>query len=114
MKVIFTPEDGIEQTWDFHINDMLMTELEAVEKVTDLSLHEFAEGLRNGRVTAYRALVWVMRRRNGEPELRYRDVDFPLGALRLKFEQPEPTDDDEDDEESGPKEEAPQSGAESG
>lgn len=116
LKVHYTPDDAEPQVWDFDVGRLMVVELEAIEKVTGLSYIEFAEGLDKARGAAYRALVWVMRKSHGEPDLRYSAVDFPIGALR--FERIDDVDqelaqltDTEDGDEEVPKEAAPQNGA---
>ena len=86
MIITYTPDDGEKQVWSFSPERLLTTEAEAIEKVTGQSYADFAEALLNGGITARRAVVWVMRKRCGEPELRFRDVDFPVGAFRLDLD----------------------------
>jgi hypothetical protein len=84
----FTPDEGEKQEWRFRGDKLMTTEAEAVEKVTGMTYAEFGERLLNGNPTARRAVVWVMRKRT-EPTLRFGEVDFPMGALRLDFEDEE-------------------------
>lgn len=82
MKLVYTPEEGDKQTWDFDIRKLMVTELEDIEKVTDLSYLQFAQALENSSTTAFRALVWVMLKRTNA-DLRYSAVDFQIGALQF-------------------------------
>lgn len=89
MIVTFVPDEGDKQTWTFKPDRLLTTEAEAVERVTGQTYSEFGASLMNGGVTARRALVWIMRKRNGEPGVAFRDVDFPIGALSLELDDEE-------------------------
>lgn len=88
MILTFTPDEGEKQEWRFRGDKLMTTEAEAVEKVTGMSYAEFGERLLQGNPTARRAVVWVLRKRT-EPTLRFGEVDFPMGALQLDFEDEE-------------------------
>jgi hypothetical protein len=105
MKIFYAPDDGDAQAWDFDPMRMLTTEAEAIETVTGLTYIQFGEALENGSMKAFRALVWIMRKRHEDPTLKYRDVDFPIGALTFEADDEEPADDEQVDV-PGPKEEA--------
>jgi len=100
MKIFYTPDDGDAQAWDFDPMRILTTEAEAIETVTGLTYIQFGEALGNGSMKAFRALVWIMRKRHEDPMLKYRDVDFPIGALTFENDE-EPSEGSE--EEPGPK-----------
>lgn len=105
MKIFYAPDEGDAQAWDFDPLRMLTTEAEAIETVTGLTYIQFGEALENGSMKAFRALVWTLRKRHGEAELHYRDVDFPIGALTFENDDA-PGDEQEEAEQAGPKEEA--------
>jgi hypothetical protein len=105
MKIFYAPDDGDPQAWDFDPARMLTSEAEAIETVTEMTYLEFGEALSKGSMKAFRALVWIMRKRHEDATLRYRDVDFPIGALTFENDEPEPADDEQADS-PGPKEEA--------
>lgn len=89
MIVTYTPDEGDKREWRFKPERLLATEAEAVERVTGGTYSEFGASLMNGGVTARRALVWIMRKRDGEPEVKFRDVDFPIGALSIELDDEE-------------------------
>lgn len=64
---------------EYPIARLMVTEVEAFEKVTGLAMQD---GLASGSATALRALVWIARKRI-EPELRFSDVDFALEDLEV-------------------------------
>ena len=92
MIVTYTPDEGEPRVWPFKPDRLLTTEAEAVERVTGQTYREFGEALFAGSVTAYRALVWVLRKRNGVPDLRFKDVVFPIGALSIDLDDGEKVD----------------------
>jgi hypothetical protein len=86
MIVTFMHEDGDKREWQFKPDRLLTTEAEAIERVTGMTYADFGESLMNGGMTARRAMVWVLRKRNGEPELKFRDVDFPVGDVDIDLD----------------------------
>jgi len=89
MIVTFTPDEGAPTVWPFKPDRLLTTEAEAVERVTGLTYSEFGQAIFKGSTTAYRALVWVLRKRNGEPDIRFKDVDFYIGQLEIDLDDEE-------------------------
>lgn len=88
MILTYAPDDGDKQEWRFRGDRLMTTEAEAIEKVTAFTYADFGRKLLEGNPTARRAVVWVLRKRT-EPTLRFGDVDFPMGALTLDFEDEE-------------------------
>jgi hypothetical protein len=89
MIVTYTPEDGDKQEWEFKPDRLMTTEAEAIERVTGMTYGEFGESLMKGGMTARRSMVWVLRKRNGEPTLKFRDVDFPVGDVEITLDDEE-------------------------
>jgi hypothetical protein len=56
-------------------------ELMDVERETGMTTLEWQLKLQHGSVTASTALVWMLRRRNGEPQLRFDEVKFDMRDL---------------------------------
>jgi hypothetical protein len=82
-------EDGTERVWDnFKPDRMMSPEAEVIEKITGMSFSEWGQALLNGRVLAGRALVFVLKKRE-EPTLRFRDVAFPVGDLKVDLDEDE-------------------------
>ncbi len=67
---------------------MLSTEAEAIEGVTTLSFVQWGQALLNGSAICGRALVWVLLKRENPP-LRFRQVDYPIGALSVELDNEE-------------------------
>jgi hypothetical protein len=75
-EVRFT-QDGKQYGYD---PDKITT-LEAIElkKMTSFTVTKWVEALQGGDAEAYRAFVWLARKRAGDtPEGRYSEFDFPL------------------------------------
>jgi hypothetical protein len=89
VRITYTPDDGEKREWDFKPGRLLATEVEAIEKVTDMTFMEWAEAMSKGSATGLRGLVWVLRKRHGEPELRYRDVDFSYDSVAFEPDEEE-------------------------
>ena len=74
-----------ERRVEFDAGEFTSKEGIAIEKATGLSWQQFIEtALPNNEktnLTALTALVWMVRRRNGEPDLAYQDVEFLMGEV---------------------------------
>lgn len=68
---------------DFDDGRMPVSEAIALEKVSGLTAPELWEGVNRFSGTALLALVWLVRRRAGETDLRYSAVDFDLSAFDM-------------------------------
>lgn len=88
MKLIFTDNDGAQHEWPLDISKLLVTELEAIERVTQLGYLQFAEALDKFSVGAYRALIWVLLKRKS-PTLKYSAFDFSISQLQLEPDEDE-------------------------
>jgi hypothetical protein len=86
--LIYEPEGATPREWDFEPDKLMTAEVEAIERQTGWTYVEFGQQLGKGSVTAKRALLWVLLKRN-EPTLRHAQVDVPAGAIRLKFSRAE-------------------------
>ena len=74
--------DGVTYP-DFDDRRLLNTEAIALKKVSGLGVKTFWEGVEAFDPEALTALVWLVRRRGGETELRYGGLEFDLGTLDL-------------------------------
>lgn len=88
MRLIYSPEGGEAQEWDFIPGKMMSVEAEALEKATGWTYIEFGEKFMAGSTLARRALLWVMRRRT-ERGLKFSDVKFALDELDVDFSRDE-------------------------
>lgn len=88
MLIIYRPEGGEERTWEFDPQEMLDVEATAIERVTGLTYAEFGEKFLKGSILAWKALLWVLRRRS-EPTLAFRDVSFRVKEFEWQLDQKE-------------------------
>lgn len=88
MFLTYRPEGADERRWPFKPERLMSAEAEAIERQTGWTYEEFGERLIKGSVTARRALLWVMLKRE-EPTLRYSQVDVPSGSVALDYERHE-------------------------
>ena len=85
MLIIYRPEGGEEQTWQFDPQEMLDVEATAIERVTGFTYAEFGEKFLKGSILAWKALLWVLRRRT-EPTLAFRDVSVRVKEFEWKLD----------------------------
>lgn len=89
MKVIYRPDGGTEQVWDYKPDDLPYAEAEAVEDVLDVTFDEFRQKVARGGAKARRALLWVLLRRDS-PRLRFSDVQLRrAGELIVEWDSAE-------------------------
>ncbi|MBI1757975.1 MAG: hypothetical protein HYR62_01885 [Actinobacteria bacterium] len=69
-----------EKVLDFDDNRLLNTEAIALRKVSGLTVDEFLHGISEFDPVALTVLVWLARRRAGESDLRFSDVEFDMGV----------------------------------
>lgn len=85
MLIIYRPEGGDERTWEFVPDEMLDVEATAIERVTGWTYAEFGEKFLKGSILAWKALLWVLRRRS-EPTLAFRDVSFRVKEFEWQLD----------------------------
>jgi len=73
--------DGV--TYEFDENRFLNVEFIAIERATGMTAIEWQNGLNSGSAMAATALIWICRRRAGEPTLRFDDIEFDMETLDL-------------------------------
>lgn len=89
MHLVYTPEGGEEQRWEYRPGRLRVMEMEAIDRHTGMSYAtEFKAELIKGNTRARRALLWTMLRRS-HPTLKFDDVDFADDELRLERDQAE-------------------------
>lgn len=88
MRVTYTPDGQDAQVWDFDPDNVLAVEAEAIEERTDQTWDEFAQSVMSGRTRSRRALLWHLLKRQ-HPPLRFDDVAFRTGELKVEFERHE-------------------------
>ena len=85
MNVTFTSETYGNHEWSVKPEKMLSTEAEMIEGVTQKTFVEWGQALFNGSTICGRALVWVLLKREN-PNLRFREVAYPVGALKIELD----------------------------
>ncbi|SEB43625.1 hypothetical protein SAMN04489727_1729 [Amycolatopsis tolypomycina] len=83
MKIIYTPADGDEQTWDWDPKLVRARDAELIEGRADATWDEFQMQLLAGRMRARRVLLWFLLRKD-HPTLRLDDVDFAAGEMKAE------------------------------
>ena len=88
MKLIYAPEGGQPQRFEYDPGTSLSVEAEAIESVGGEvwdSYLQFGNKLGIGNVRAMRALLWVMLRRTN-PDLEFDSVSYRLNEFHVDFE----------------------------
>lgn len=88
MIITYTPEDGEKREWQFVPRRLMSPEAEAIEKVTRWTFQEFSSKFLAGSMLAYRAVVWIMLKRE-DPPLRFEDVSICLDDVWVSFDDQE-------------------------
>ncbi|MFG1898697.1 hypothetical protein ACGFIP_32285 [Micromonospora zamorensis] len=85
MFLVYKPEDGEEQRWEYRPGRLRTMEMEAIERATGGLAYntEFKMALLKGQTSARRALLWTFLRRQ-HPTIKYADVDFYDDELTLE------------------------------
>jgi hypothetical protein len=68
---------------DLDMEKLLNVEVIAMTKVTKLKFTELTAALGEMDMEALTAFLWIVRKRD-EPELRYSDVTFSLGSIKIE------------------------------
>lgn len=87
MKLIYTPEDGDREVYDFIPAKLLSPEAEAIEDVGGNAwdtFEEFGQKFMRGSVRARRAALWVMKRRV-DPKFRFDQCVFKISEIDVDF-----------------------------
>jgi hypothetical protein len=85
MLVIYEPVDGERQEFEYHPNELLSFDSEAIEDVggpTWADYEEFGERLSSGNLKARRAILWIMLRRQN-PKLRFSDLVVRVDEVNI-------------------------------
>jgi hypothetical protein len=59
-----------------------------IERTCGCTFTQWQKQLEEGSVTALTALVWLLRRRNGQTSLKFTDVHFDLGDFDINTDEP--------------------------
>lgn len=89
MILVYTPDGGEAQRWEFRLGKLRSMEIEAIEKHTGMAYgSEFREALLKGNGRARRALLWTFQRR-AHPTIKFADVDFADDEVVLEQDRDE-------------------------
>lgn len=80
LRLIYTPEGGSKRTFEIDMGNPAWDIMYATEKVTDWPWAVFQERLENQSAIAWRALLWVLRKRM-EPKLALDSVELNWAEL---------------------------------
>lgn len=88
MFLVYQPDGEDERRWVIKPRRMSNFEAEAIEKRTGMTFEQFGEALLRGSTLARRALLWTMLRRE-HPTVKFEDVSFAMGELRIEQDRQE-------------------------
>lgn len=88
MIVTYAPDGGEPRTWTYKPEDLPSSEAEAIEDALGGTFDQFGIKLLEGGMKARRALLWMLLRRT-EPGLKFSNVEFRVGELRVEFDRTE-------------------------
>jgi hypothetical protein len=86
--ITYTPAEGEKREWQFTPRKLMSPEAEAIEKVTKWTFQEFGAKFLAGSMLAYRAVVWIMLKRENPP-LRFDDVSICMDDISVGFDDQE-------------------------
>ena len=75
---------------EFDLDTMTNDEAMKIEAAIGMPFGKFGTALGDGSATALTALVWIVQRRDN-PSLRYGDVHFTFGELKMEQDAVDPT-----------------------
>lgn len=88
MYLVYEPDGGEEQRFQYKPQKLMSAEREALERRSRMDFTDFTKGVLNGNAVCRRALLWVLRKRE-HPTLKFEDVDFAWDELRLEYSKQE-------------------------
>jgi hypothetical protein len=88
IKVIYTPEGGSRKEWTVDLENPAWDITFATEKATDWPWAVFRQRLMSESAIAYRALLWVLRKRD-EPKLAIESVQPAMDEIDFAAECPD-------------------------
>lgn len=98
--------DGV----DYKLPTLMLAEARAIQRVTGFTVQEFFEALEKSDAEAITALVWIARKRYGEANLRFDDVDGDLATFDVIGPEDEEVADEGKGEPSAPTDAGPSNG----
>lgn len=90
MYLVYTPDGGDEQRWEYRPTKLKATEREMLEKRTERNFSQFTTDVLQGNSLCRRALLFLFLRRE-HPRIRWDDVDFAWDELWLEYSKQELT-----------------------
>lgn len=72
------------QTYEWSASRLSNLQAIAIEQATGLTVTGLLRGLANNSAMALTAAIWTCRKREGEPNLAFRDVRFNLSEIELE------------------------------
>jgi hypothetical protein len=93
-KIIYTPEGGSKQVWNFDPERPDWDVAYATEKATGWPWAEFADRLGKGSFIALQALIWTLRKRQ-ERNLDISSVQVTFDDIEIEEDEPAPAVDEE-------------------
>lgn len=88
MKFVYKPEGAEPRVWDFDPTRLMSPEVEAVERHTGLTFHEWIVAVGSGSFLAIHGLLYVMLKRT-HPTLKWDEVQFCMADLDFQMDDDE-------------------------
>lgn len=88
MYLVYTPDGGDEQRWEYNPRKLKATEREMLERRTERNFSKFTSDCLEGNSLCRRALLFMFLRRQ-HPHVRWDDVDFAWDELKLEYSKQE-------------------------
>lgn len=77
-------------TYEYDPGKLMLSEARLLQGATGQTLRQWQNGLNALDADSVAALVWLLRRRAGEPDLAFADVEFDLGSFEAQEDDPKP------------------------
>lgn len=77
-------------TYDFDQSRLMLSEARLIERNTGMTIPRWQKALDEFNSDALAGLVLLLRRRAGETELLYEDVEFDVASIEIHDDEPAP------------------------
>lgn len=89
MFVVYNPADGDPERWEFHADQVMDVDAEAIEKAFTDTWDAFLMAVLKGGMRARRVLLWHLIKTT-HPSLRFADLSsFRVGELKVEWDRDE-------------------------
>lgn len=78
------------KTYNYDPGKLMLSEARQLQAATGQTLVQWQRGLNDLDADSVAGLVWLLRKREGEPELQFGEVEFDLGSFEASEDDPQP------------------------